>query len=223
MCGSRQRARKTRTSCCLYLDRSVSSLTRDIRRKATAPNPAIVEKASFCPRPTMVSPVWEPMHREFEIAVDKLRINTFEICIGLVTGPHYPHKAIAQFFLRHAEGDDIGAIFVAGFSIVQPTSLFKPIVKGRRWDGVQHAYKRGRDLRLGQEISASHRRSKNRHGRSRRSCRTRRQYRAAVLYAHALSAFQPWPHILQLFGFSKRILVRRLDANEDTLEIGKTQ
>src|SRR4029079_10585451 len=46
---------------------------------------------------------------------------------------------------------------------------------------------------------------------------------AMLLYApHALEqGTGVWPHILQLFGFAERSLIRRLDADENALEIGE--
>ena len=91
----------------------------------------------------MVPPVRELMHREFEILIDKLRINALEIGIGPVARLHHADEAVAQLFPRHAERNDIRAVLVAGLVIVQPTSLFEPIVKWRCWYRVQHAYQRG--------------------------------------------------------------------------------
>jgi hypothetical protein len=66
------------------------------------------------------------MQGELEILVNELRVQALEVVVRAIASLHHSNKSIAQVFLRHPERNDVCAISVARFFVVQPPSLLQP-------------------------------------------------------------------------------------------------
>src|SRR5262245_7623412 len=114
--------------------------------------PAIVQEAALRPGTTMAVPVREMMQGEPEILINELSVQPLKIGICRIALLRHLDEPLTKLFRGHADRNDIGSVFVACIIIMQPPLLFQSIMKRRRRDGVEHAYQRRGDVRLGEEF-----------------------------------------------------------------------